>query len=125
MAKKTLNTIQHNRQKAFNLQSGLCYYCNQPMWVKDKQSFIAQYKINPNRANYLQCTAEHLTARKDGGKNTKVNIVAACKYCNQARHKSKNALPHEAYKNSVQMRLSRNKWHQILLNPITSMNTLT
>jgi 5-methylcytosine-specific restriction endonuclease McrA len=32
------------------------------------------------------CTAEHLVARMDGGRDTRDNIVAACRRCNAARH---------------------------------------
>ncbi|MEJ1128404.1 HNH endonuclease [Variovorax sp. CCNWLW225] len=31
-------------------------------------------------------TAEHLVARIDSGKNTRSNIVAACRRCNALRH---------------------------------------
>ena len=124
MAKKILNAIQNYRQKAFESQSGLCYYCNQPMWFQDKQSFISKYKIKPTIANFLQCTAEHLIARQDGGKNTKVNIVAACKYCNHTRHKSKNTLAPGAYKTRVQKRLSKKEWHGVILNPLISAKAL-
>jgi len=31
-------------------------------------------------------TAEHLVARMDGGKDTRQNIVAACRRCNEMRH---------------------------------------
>ncbi|ENW23319.1 hypothetical protein F925_02277 [Acinetobacter lwoffii NCTC 5866 = CIP 64.10 = NIPH 512] len=124
MATKPSNIIQRNRQKAYLAQSKLCYYCNQPMWEKDKESFISQYKVKPTIANFLQCTAEHLTARKDGGKNTEVNIVAACKYCNNTRHKSKNALTPENYKMRVQKRLLKKEWHGIILNPKISTKAL-
>jgi 5-methylcytosine-specific restriction endonuclease McrA len=125
MAKKPHNIIQRNRQQAFFAQSKLCYYCNQPMWEKDINSFISQYQIKPTSANFLQCTAEHLTARKDGGKNFKANIVAACKYCNHTRHKSKNALCPADYKKRVRKLLSRNKWHKIIINPIPPLEALT
>lgn len=123
MSKKRYISLQKIRQKAFDLQSGKCYYCNQPMWNKDKLSFISQYKIKPTLANLLQCTAEHLTARQDGGKNTKVNIVAACKYCNHTRHKAKKALSPESYKQRVQKRLSKKEWHGIIINQATYLRT--
>lgn len=85
------------------------------MWENDLQSFISQYKINPSKASLLKSTAEHLNARKDGGKDAKFNIVAACKYCNNTRHKSKKALSPTAYKQHVHKRLINNKWHQIRL----------
>lgn len=125
MRQSSSNSIKNNRHKAFIAQSGLCYYCKQPMWEKDHSSFISQYKVKPAIANFLQCTAEHLTARQDGGKNIKVNIVAACKYCNHTRHKAKNALSPEKYKLHVQKRLLSKAWHGIILNPIPSIKALT
>lgn len=126
MATKPSNIIQRNRQKAYLAQSKLCYYCSQPMWEeKEKQSFITQYRLKPTIANLLQCTAEHLLARQDGGNNSLKNIVAACKYCNHTRHKSKNALSPERYKLKVQKRLSNNGWHRIAINPMQLSQALT
>lgn len=116
MAKKNSNSIQSYRQIAFTLQSGLCYYCKQPMWDKNKISFISKFGMKPKSANFLQCTAEHLVARKDGGKNTKVNIVAACKYCNHTRHKAKTPLNPKSYKQYVQKRILNKRWHGLILN---------
>ena len=119
MSKKRYTSLKAIRKKAYKLQSGLCYYCSQPMWEeKEKQSFITQYRLKPTIANFLQCTAEHLLARQDGGNNSLKNIVAACKYCNHTRHKSKNALSPERYKLKVQKRLSNNGWHRIAINPM-------
>ena len=113
MAKKNLNKIQYYRQVAFKKQSGLCFYCNQPMWNTDKFTFTTKHKLKAAIANFLQCTAEHLLARQDGGKNTEDNIVAACKYCNHTRHKTNHPLSPEKYKQHVQIRLQKNRWHQI------------
>lgn len=118
MSKKLSNSIQKHRNRAFIIQSGLCFYCHQPMWVKDKNSFISKYCIRPKRANLLQCTAEHLKARQDGGSNSRSNIVAACKFCNSRRHKAKKALTPDLYKTHVQNRLAKNNWHQIIINTI-------
>lgn len=88
------------------------------MWEDDVNSFIAKYKIPLKKAMLLKSTAEHLIARKDGGIDTSINIVAACKYCNSTRHKSNLVLHPESYKKRVLSRLNQNKWHQIkLINP--------
>ena len=58
--------IKRLRRGACAAQGGLCFYCHQRMG--------------------RDITAEHLVARMDGGKNTRDNIVAACRRCNAARH---------------------------------------
>ncbi|WP_285410886.1 HNH endonuclease signature motif containing protein [Variovorax sp. efr-133-TYG-130] len=57
---------QRNRERARRAQRGTCIYCCRPMG-KD-------------------VTAEHLVARMDGGKDSRGNIVAACRRCNAGRH---------------------------------------
>ncbi|MDX2299302.1 MAG: HNH endonuclease [Xanthomonadaceae bacterium] len=59
----------------------------------------------------LQCTAEHLCARSDGGRDTQANVAAACWLCNQRRHKRKVPLAPTAYRAFVQKRLSNGRWH--------------
>jgi len=54
------------RHSACREQGGLCYYCLRPM--------------------HSDVTAEHLQARRDGGKDTRKNIVAAHRLCNARRH---------------------------------------
>ncbi|BEP50504.1 HNH endonuclease [Variovorax sp. V116] len=58
--------LQSLRRAACREQGGVCYYCLQPM-----------------RGDV---TAEHLQARRDGGKDTRENIVAAHRLCNSRRH---------------------------------------
>ena len=59
----------------------------------------------------LRCTAEHLVAQQDGGKNVAGNIAAACWLCNTRRHKRKSPPPPDAYRAFVQRRLAKGKWH--------------
>jgi hypothetical protein len=61
---------------------------------------------------FLLCTAEHLIAKSEGGTDTASNIAAACMFCNQARHKAKHPLSPEDYRNHVQRRIRRGRWHQ-------------
>lgn len=58
--------IQFLRRRACAAQGGLCFYCLQRMG--------------------RDVTAEHLVARMDGGRDTRANIVAACRQCNASRH---------------------------------------
>ncbi|WP_324250425.1 HNH endonuclease [Xanthomonas vesicatoria] len=59
----------------------------------------------------LRCTAEHLIAQQDGGKNAAGSIVAACWLCNQRRHKRKSPPPPDAFRAFVQKRLAKGKLH--------------
>lgn len=104
-------TLVKSRQKAYKQQSGYCYYCHSPMWSSDTQSqFIPQYKITSRQAKFYQCTAEHLEARQDGGKDIVSNIVAACYFCNQQRHRLKKAPSPDRFKQYVQKRVFSNIW---------------
>ncbi|TBE93130.1 HNH endonuclease [Rhizobium leguminosarum] len=94
------NGIQKLRREAFVRQGGLCFYCNCPMVDGDTRSF-------------RKCTAEHLVARSDGGSNNASNVVAACRYCNQTRHKRKQPLSPEHFRKMVQKRLDVGRWHGI------------
>jgi 5-methylcytosine-specific restriction endonuclease McrA len=58
--------LQSLRRRASREQGGQCFYCLQPMG--------------------RDVTAEHLVARMDGGKDSRANVVAACRRCNAARH---------------------------------------
>ena len=99
MCKKRKNI----RLLKFREQDGLCYYCERKMWERCQGS---NKEKNPN----LICTAEHLQARQDGGRDLADNIVAACKWCNSRRHMRPKPLDPVAYKNHVQQRLRQGKW---------------
>jgi 5-methylcytosine-specific restriction endonuclease McrA len=101
----------NQRLAAFKKQSGRCYYCRSLMWLRNIKNFALEHNISESEAERFQCTAEHLLARCDGGKNSSENIVAACFFCNSTRHKSKKPLvPHE-YKSHIQKRIKKDKWH--------------
>ncbi|WP_416347129.1 HNH endonuclease signature motif containing protein [Devosia sp.] len=57
-----------------------------------------------------RCTAEHLRARCDGGKDVLENVVAACWLCNNRRHRRKVPPAPEDYKRLVRNRISRGRW---------------
>lgn len=99
-----------HRKSAYLSQSGRCYYCNLPMWESDVESFTQAYKVSLRQAKLLKCTAEHLDARMDGGKDNANNIVAACHWCNQKRHQRKLAPGPNEYRNMVRQKLRNGRW---------------
>lgn len=118
-------TLIKSRFKAFNVQLGRCIYCELPMWLDDPTAFAKKYKITIKQAKLFQCTAEHLKAKQDGGKDSESNIAAACHYCNQKRHKRKSPKDPISYKCYVKRRLEKGQWSQSLLHNrySTSSNT--
>ena len=93
-----LKKIRHEKMIA---QNGCCYYCGLQMWEGRAG----------RRPRALQCTAEHLQARCDGGKDTPENIVAACLFCNRARHRPKKPRSPEGHREHVRRRMAAGRWH--------------
>lgn len=114
------NPLAKPRLNAFHNQSGLCYYCDKPIWLDDVKSFASRHGLSAPAALRFKCTAEHLTARCDGGGNNKSNIVAACWFCNSKRHKRKKPPAPQQYKALVQRRLKKGKWHPKVLQHLVS-----
>ncbi|MEN8206939.1 MAG: HNH endonuclease [Pseudomonadota bacterium] len=112
------NLLLKNRLLAFKKQKGCCYYCGLPMWLGNVVEFAGNYGIRENHAKRLQCTAEHLIARQDGGTDERNNIVAACSFCNSTRHKALRALSPKEYQKKVKERLRHQKWHPRELHQI-------
>lgn len=106
-----MKSLRKKRQFAFERQNGRCYYCNFLMWIDNAEPFAEKYRISVKQAHALRCTAEHLSARQDGGGNSTANIVAACRHCNQQRHKRKAPPAPEQYKLFVRKRLEKTGWH--------------
>ncbi|WP_429242943.1 HNH endonuclease [Luteibacter sp. 621] len=80
------------------------------MWLESPS------EINPQRPKrrYLaafRCTAEHLVAKKDGGKTNNANIAAACHSCNKSRHARKHPVSADVYKRFVRRRIDKGRWH--------------
>jgi 5-methylcytosine-specific restriction endonuclease McrA len=105
------STLKRIRTNAFLRQQGRCIYCHKQMWLSDLADFAVEHKITVKQARHLQCTAEHLRARKDGGGNTTGNIAAACLLCNLRRHKRKTDLTPEQFGVHVRIRMARGGWH--------------
>tara|TARA_R110002049_G_scaffold189793_3_gene358424 strand:+ start:3393 stop:3740 length:348 start_codon:yes stop_codon:yes gene_type:complete len=110
MAKKR-QSLKSPRLSAYNKQKGHCFYCGHPMWLDNPSDFSAEHKISLKQASKFQCTGEHLMAFQDGGSSSQKNIVAACIFCNQTRHKRKNAPSPIIYKALVQKRVRQGKWN--------------
>lgn len=70
-----------------------------------------RYGLSAGLAKAFQCTAEHVEARKDGGKDVAANIVAACLFCNKTRHKAKHPVDAAKHASVVRSRLEKGKWH--------------
>ena len=100
-----------HRLAAFERQNGRCYYCGLPMWLKHPAELTARFRISEGDVSRLQCTAEHLLARQDGGPDTEANIVAACIHCNKTRHRKKSPPDPTIYRMQVKHRLRAGKWH--------------
>jgi 5-methylcytosine-specific restriction endonuclease McrA len=103
--------LVRSRSLAFARQKGRCYYCDYPMWRDDIACFALLHRISVKQARRLQCTAEHLVARQDGGKEGISNMVAACVTCNRGRHRIKEVPSPEKYRAHVQKRISLNRWY--------------
>jgi len=99
------------RTIAYTRQSGRCFYCGLPMWSGDPKDFAAKHGLSLAQALPLECTGEHLQAHQDGGSSAQSNIVAACRRCNQLRHRRKNPPPPDRYKVLVQGRMRKGRWH--------------
>jgi hypothetical protein len=57
----------------------------------------------------FRATAEHVVARRDGGRLGN-NIKLACVRCNTLRHARKRVRSHEAYKAMVARRINAGRW---------------
>jgi 5-methylcytosine-specific restriction endonuclease McrA len=108
-----ITPLKKHRQFAFDRQNGKCCYCGFQMWCDSPERFAQQYGLSLAQAWHFQCTAEHVVARQDGGKDEASNIVAACWRCNQLRHKRKCPPTAIKYQEHVQRRLNQGGWHTL------------
>ena len=105
------DTIRTLRRQAAREQGWRCFYCQLPMWDTELDEFIARYGISRGLARRFRCTAEHVEARCDGGKDVAANIVAACLFCNGRRHRVKHPLDASEHVSVVRLRLAKGRWH--------------
>lgn len=107
----TRRPLAKPRTQAFQAQGGRCFYCHLPMWQAHPEHFAAQHGLTLGQVQALRCTGEHLVAHKDGGGSGAGNIVAACRFCNQARHRRKADLGPDEFALLVGKRMKRQGWH--------------
>ncbi len=103
--------LTRQRRNAFRQQAGRCFYCGFQMWASDLEAFAARYNLSLKLANRLQCTGEHLHPRQEGGSSAGLNIVAACRFCNETRHRRRQPPAPATFKQQVQARVSSGRWH--------------
>lgn len=124
------NRIPSLRRQAFNCQGGFCYYCDVRMWLNSAEELgLPECSAAARR---LQCTAEHLVPRSEGGRDSATNIVAACAHCNHTRHRQKRPPQPPQYRAQVRGRVARGGWHHpwvfdrglLHSSGLTSANTL-
>ncbi len=118
------STLQRLRRQAFIKQHGCCFYCGHPVWEDDQQTFAKIHGIAARLCRHLRCTAEHLLARKDNGRELCDNIVAACLWCNRERHRGRqHHAPEPAiYKTWVRAQVSKAKWHPVVTSRASRPN---
>ncbi len=99
------------RARAFRSQKGKCFYCDIPMWYASITGHLFRSRISKKAMSRIRCTAEHLQARSDGGSDATENLVAACHFCNQARHRRASPLGSSEFRKLVMSRVRAGKWH--------------
>lgn len=92
-----MKTTRKMRDVSFERQAGRCYYCCQPMWRSDPSAFAERHDLSSSQARLLRLSAEHLRPRSDGGRDDAMNVVAACTYCNNQRHRMIRVLAPDAF----------------------------
>lgn len=100
------------RESSLQRQRGRCFYCHVLLAPAKFEAFAKRFKLSPEQVKPLQCTAEHLKARKDGGQDKPGNIVAACRKCNEGRHSHGNDFPPHKYKAQIAKQIAQHKWHK-------------
>jgi 5-methylcytosine-specific restriction endonuclease McrA len=81
------------------------------MWLKDPAEFVEKFNLSGKQAVHFRCTGEHLIPHSSGGKCNAGNIVAACKFCNQARHRRKVVKTPKEFRKFVRSRLAKRRWN--------------
>ena len=105
--------ISRGRKRAFLSQRKHCFYCELPIWntEKERRQLMARHDLTEDAVKSLQCTAEHVQARKDDGTNEEANIVAACLRCNRARHEGGAGTTPLQHRQRVADAMAEGVWH--------------
>lgn len=104
-------SIRRARLAAYQRQVGSCFYCGLPMWLYVPHELTEPFGLEERQVSRLQCTAEHLIPRCEGGPDTQGNIVAACAHCNHSRHKRLRPPTPAIHFSRVQARMACGRWH--------------
>ena len=104
-------SLSELRARAYSAQGYRCFYCRCFMWLGSADAFCTQFRLRSGQVVGLQCTAEHLVARQDGGTDCLENVVAACQSCNWRRHARPKAMPVDRYRTHVARRVQQGRWH--------------
>ncbi len=115
MSKSQRHYLRRLLKRAYRRQAGYCFYCGSALWRK------APADRSASKPTYLQCTAEHLVPASAGGRVSATNIVAACLFCNQTRHETKEVLAPAEYRVYVQQHVKEGRWHARLKRPRNSL----
>ncbi len=111
---KNRKSLKKPRAYAFQKQSGMCFYCRQPMWVRKRNKFASRLNISDDEIMKFQCTGEHLVPHCKGGSSNRTNIVAACRNCNELRAQYNHINP-ELFSEYVQKSIVSGKWNVRLI----------
>ena len=113
-------SLANQRRLAAQRQAYKCFYCGLPMWEAAPSAFAAKFNLSLAQAALLQCTAEHLHPRSNGGSDAISNIVAACHFCNRTRHTAAKPLSPSKYETHVKTRMAKGGWLAGILPPSLS-----
>ncbi len=100
------------RTQAFVSQGFRCFYCRLEMWSGDVDAYAKRWGLTGAQSVGLECTAEHLIARKDGGQDTAENVVAACLTCNRRRHRWMPNAHWSVYAAAVAVQMAKGHWRK-------------
>lgn len=103
--------LKYKRARAFKSQNGKCFYCQIPMWLTNVTDQFFRSRISAKAMSHIRCTAEHVKALSDGGSDANDNLVAACRFCNETRHRRARPLSSSEFREFVMSRVRRGKWH--------------
>lgn len=111
-------SIKNLRERAYMAQQGCCFYCSISMWLHVPEEVAAPFDLTTSSVACLQCTAEHLVPKSEGGRDTEANVVAACLHCNRTRHRLKVPPSPIQYREHIQRRIVRGGWHPSMLRAL-------
>ena len=100
------------RDSSLQRQRGRCFHYGVFLAPAKLEAFAKRFKLSPDQIRPLQCTAKHLKARKDGGKDEPENIVAARRKCNEDRHAHGNDFSPDKHKAQIAKQIAQHKWHK-------------